>query len=83
MYARQKFGITTPDLYEAMVNKAAFNRCSDSYILSDSSKFNQICPITFAEFSESKIITTNLEDNSYKQCTNVLEVNEDDLYCNI
>ncbi len=78
-----KIGFTTPDLNEAMVKKAAVSRCSDSYILCDSSKFNQICPITFAEFSESKIITTNLEDAKYKQCKNILEVNGNDLYSNI
>lgn len=78
-----KIGFTTPDLNEAMVKKAAFARCSDSYVLCDSSKFNQICPITFAEFAESKIITTNLEDTRYKQCKNILEVNGNDLYSNI
>ncbi|MFA9378574.1 MAG: DeoR/GlpR family DNA-binding transcription regulator [Lachnotalea sp.] len=74
--ASMKLGYTTPDLNEAMVKKAALVRCSDSYILCDSSKFNQICPITFAEFAECKIITTNLQDTSYKQCNNILEVNE-------
>jgi DeoR family fructose operon transcriptional repressor len=78
-----KIGFTTPDLNEAMVKKAAFVRCSDSYVLCDSSKFNQICPITFAEFSETKIITTNLDDTRYKQCKNILEVNGNDLYSNI
>lgn len=78
-----KIGFTTPDLNEAMVKKAAFARCSDRYILCDPTKFNQISPITFASFSESKIITTSLEDTSYKQCSNILEVNEDDLYRNI
>ncbi len=76
-------GFTTPDLNEAMVKKAAFARCSDRYVLCDPSKFNQISPITFAEFSNSKIITTSLEDNTYKQCTNILEVNEHDLYRDI
>lgn len=78
-----KIGFTTPDLNEAMVKKAAFARCSDSYVLCDPSKFSQISPITFAEFSKSKIITTNLEDANYKKCSNILEVNEDDLYRNI
>jgi DeoR family fructose operon transcriptional repressor len=57
-----------------MVKKAAFAKCSDCYVLCDSSKFNQICPITFAEFSDAKIITTNLEDDKYKACKNILEV---------
>lgn len=71
-----QFGFTTPDLNEAMVKKAAFLRCSDRYILCDPSKFNQISPITFAGFSEAKIITTKMMDENYSQCNNILEVHD-------
>lgn len=71
-----QFGYTTPDLNEAMVKKAAFLRCRDRYVLADPSKFNQISPITFAEFSQAKIITTRIQNDAYRQYQNILEVND-------
>lgn len=70
-----QLGFTTPDVSEAMVKKAALLRCRDAYILSDSSKFNQICPVTFAEFFEANIITTKIKDNTFKQYNTILETN--------
>lgn len=67
-------GFTTPDTNEAMVKKIALSRCKERFILSDSSKFNQISPICFADFSEATVITTKLKDNTYKQYNNILEV---------
>lgn len=69
-----QFGFTTPDLNEAMVKKAAFQKCSIRYVLGDPSKFNQISPITFADFSSSIVITTKLADEKYKIFNNILEV---------
>ncbi|SFR69556.1 DeoR/GlpR family DNA-binding transcription regulator [Anaeromicropila populeti] len=70
----RQFGFTTPDLNEAMVKKAALERCKDGYILGDSSKFNQLSPITFADFTRAKVITTIVKDDNYKNCSNILEV---------
>lgn len=71
----KQFGYTTPDVHEAMVKKTAASRCMETYILGDSSKFSQISPVTFAEFLDGTIITTALVDDNYRNCTNILEVN--------
>lgn len=67
-------GFTTPDVGEAMVKKAALIRCMAAYILSDSSKFNQISPVTFAEFFDAHIITTKLLDPAFKKYDTITEI---------
>lgn len=69
-----KNGFTTPDIREAMVKEEAINRTKDSFVLCDTSKFDEISSITFASIDKAKIITTNLEDIKYKQVTDVVEV---------
>lgn len=70
-----KEGFTTPELNEAMVKKAAFDKCKDAYVLCDNSKFNQISPITFAAFESAQIITNEVTDLKYKKYANITEVN--------
>lgn len=67
-------GFTTPDMNEAMVKKKAMERCLEKYILSDASKFNQISPVTFADFNEAKVITTAINEPNYRKCKNIVEV---------
>ena len=43
-------------------------------ILCDNSKFEKISSVTFADIKEAKIITTNLDNNIYRQETEILEV---------
>lgn len=69
-----KNGFTTPDIREAMVKEEAINRTKDSFVLCDTSKFDEISSITFARIDKARIITTNLEDIKYKQVTDVVEV---------
>ena len=69
-----KNGFTTPDIREAMVKEEAINRTKDSFVLCDTSKFDEISSITFASIDKARIITTNLEDTKYKQVTDVVEV---------
>lgn len=69
-----KNGFTTPDIREAMVKEEAINRTKDSFVLCDTSKFDEISSITFASIDKARIITTNLEDIKYKQVTDVVEV---------
>lgn len=71
-----KLGLTTPDINEAMVKKAAIARCQKAFVLGDSTKFNQISPVTFAKFEDVQIITTVLADSKYKEFNNILEVAE-------
>lgn len=67
-------GFTTPDIKEALVKEEAIKRTRNPYILADKTKFNEISSITFAEIDEAVIITTELEDNRYKDKTEVVEV---------
>ena len=69
-----KNGFTTPDIREAVVKEEAINRTKDSFVLCDTSKFDEISSITFASIDKARIITTNLEDIKYKQVTDVVEV---------
>ena len=67
-------GYTTPDITEALVKEKAMEQCRKNYVLSDSSKINQISSVTFADFQSAQLITTKLQDESYKKYTNIMEV---------
>ena len=67
-------GYTTPDITEALVKEKAMQQCRKNYVLSDSSKINQISSVTFADFQSAQLITTKLQDESYKKYTNIMEV---------
>ena len=67
-----KKGITV--YLEAMIKKAAMERCRTCYILADSSKIGQIAPVTFAKFDQAKLITTELTDKDLKKEKNIVEV---------
>lgn len=67
-------GFTTPDINEALVKQKAMERCRSRYILCDSSKFDNISPVTFSEFSSAKIITDKVNDALYSKCNNIVEV---------
>ena len=41
-------GLTTPDLNEALVKKAAMGQCREVWVVSDHSKFNVVGSVTFA-----------------------------------
>lgn len=71
-----KKGFTTPDVSEAMVKRIAMQQCDDCYVLADPSKFNHISSVTFAELEKAKIITTSIENEEYRKCKNILEVNK-------
>ncbi|UQS83737.1 DeoR/GlpR family DNA-binding transcription regulator [Bombilactobacillus thymidiniphilus] len=53
-------GFTTPDLEESLVKKAALNNSSYAYILTDSSKYQQIRFSKFADLNQAQIITEHL-----------------------
>lgn len=69
-------GFTTPDVNEAMVKSTSLKQSREKYILCDSSKFSQISPVTFAEFSDAIILTKKLKDEKYKQYKNIMEVDQ-------
>lgn len=70
----RKAGFSTPDIDEAMVKKKAIAQCRKPYVLSDSNKFNQISPVTFAAFEDAVIITAEIKHNSYKGAKNIIEL---------
>lgn len=67
-------GFTTPDVKEAMVKKKSMQKTKERYVLCDSSKFGEICSISFAEFKSARIITTKIENNEYRGMKNIMEV---------
>lgn len=66
-----KAGYTTPDINEALVKKAAMQKCSKSFIVCDSSKFNTISAVTFASFREATIVT-NLCPAEFSKYKNII-----------
>lgn len=67
-------GFSTPDSVEAYVKKTALKHCQEAYVLADSTKFDQITPITFANLEDAIIITDILKDKKYLDYTNIMEV---------
>lgn len=73
-----KRGYTTPDINEAMVKGEAIKRCSESYILADESKLEEISFITFGNISDSILITSKVNGNNDNYDTKVIGVAEND-----
>jgi DeoR family fructose operon transcriptional repressor len=67
-------GYTTPDISEAMVKEEALNRSKEAYVICDKSKFDEISSITFGNINSATIITTLLENKSYREATKIKEV---------
>ena len=67
-------GFTTPDLDEAMIKEEVVKRSHTSYILADSSKFDQIFAVTFAKLKGSCIITDTLNNDLYREYAVIKEV---------
>lgn len=59
-----KSGYTTPDVNEAMVKREAVKRCTESYILADKLKLDEVSFITFTDISDCSLITSCLAGNS-------------------
>ena len=59
-----KSGYTTPDVNEAMVKREAIKRSMESFILADESKLDEVSFITFANISDSTLITSKTNGNS-------------------
>jgi DeoR family fructose operon transcriptional repressor len=71
-----KSGFSTPDPAEGQIKSEAIAHCKKSYILADSSKFNKIFPISFANISCAAILTDQLIDKKYREYTSIIEVNK-------
>ncbi len=71
----RKNGCTTPDTSEAMVKRTAMEQCKNSYVLCDSTKFDNISSVTFAHFDEATIITECVKAG-YEDCDNIVVIEE-------
>lgn len=56
-------GFTTPDVREADVKRFAMSRCTEKFVLCDSSKFNKISKASFAFAGDAEIITERIPVN--------------------
>lgn len=72
----RKSGCTTPDANEAAVKAAAMEQCRECYVLCDSSKFDNISSVTFADFYRSTIIADRIP-SGYEDCANIIEVQKE------
>lgn len=68
-------GYTTPDINEAEVKRTVLQHSKDKYILSDHSKLGRISLVSFADINQADLIIDGHVSNSYKEKTNVKEVN--------
>lgn len=69
-----KNGFSTPEIREGAIKTKAMSCTRDCFIVGDSSKFDQISSVSFAQFEEANVITTKVTLDAYKECTNILEV---------
>lgn len=69
-------GFTTPEIDEAMVKRAAMEQCATAFVICDSSKFEQVSPVTFAAFEDAYIITDRVKDPKYTKYQHITEVSK-------
>lgn len=69
-------GYTTPDAAEAMVKEMAMSRCKQRFVLADHTKFHVVSSVTFGQLKDAAIITDHLEEETWKNETTIMEVNE-------
>ncbi len=69
----KKTGYTTPDREEAGVKHTSFYNCKKRYIVADSSKFDAISPVKFADFDDAFILTEKTV-KGYEDCENIVVV---------
>lgn len=67
-------GFSTPDKGEADVKETAILRSRQVYVLSDHSKFGEICAMKFADLNKASIITDRVPDKKYLSQTQIKEV---------
>lgn len=70
----EKQGYTTPDTEEAMLKAVAIKRSFISYVLADSSKFDKVSAVSFAQLDAACIITDKCANDKIKKRTVVKEV---------
>mgnify|MGYP004695791901 FL=1 len=56
------------------MKKKSMENSIERYVLADDSKFGQISSVTFAPFESATVITTELSQEMYKRCGNVINI---------
>lgn len=69
-----KQGFTTVDVEEAAIKEEALHHCRLRYVVCDESKFQTICPVTFAYIDQATIITSHCDDMEIKNAGTIMEV---------
>lgn len=73
-----KSGYTTPDINEAMVKSQAMKMCTESFVLADRSKLEEVSFITFGEIADATLIIRKINGDTKIYDTNVIGVVEND-----
>lgn len=68
-------GYSTPEVRESRLKNYALSKCLESYVLADSSKFDQIASVSFADFEEATVITEFVPEE-YRNFDNIMEANK-------
>ena len=69
-------GFSTPELDEGAVKEEVVSKAYLTFILSDSSKFRRVFPVSFADIEKGCIITDSVPDERFLQATVIKEVNK-------
>lgn len=67
-------GFTTLDPQEAALKTQAMKQCQKTFVLADPSKFDKVLAVTFSDFPDSTLLTTQVSNEKYKKYDNVVEV---------
>lgn len=67
-------GMTTPNVDEACVKRAALSQSYMTYVLADHTKFEKTAAVTFADLQNVCILTDKLPNEKYRNITVVKEV---------
>lgn len=69
-----KEGFTTPDIQEGTVKETAVKHTGQCFVVCDSSKFDRVSSVTFADFSRASIITDETVTAVYRKYDNLIIV---------
>lgn len=69
-------GFTTPEVEEALIKEKAIEKSYMTFILADHTKFNKVCPVTFAKIDKCCIITDSLPNKKFAEYTVIKEVSK-------
>ena len=67
-------GFTTPDPEAAALKALAASKGQAVYMLADASKFGRVTAATILPLEAARIVTDQLPDRKYLDCTEIIEV---------